>query len=163
MNLKVSFSWVGLVVFALPMLINIAYVMFPPAGEAKPPAPVTHWVEIVEQVSRIAYLLAVTLLVSRRPVSWRSAWLFLAAVFLILYYAVWIRYFALGREITLLKRVSLCPHAARSIPRLILSLRRRLAAQRSGGDPDGYFRRGALDSIDSIVSIERKALWEKQP
>ena len=60
-------------------------------------------------------------------------------------------------------RVSLCPHAARSIPRLILSLRRRLAAQRSGGDPDGYFRRGALDSIDSIVSPERKALWEKQP
>ena len=107
MNLKVSFSWVGLVVFALPMLINIAYVMFPPAGEAKPPAPVTHWVEIVEQVSRIAYLLAVTLLVSRRPVSWRSAWLFLAAVFLILYYAVWIRYFALGREIALLKRAFL--------------------------------------------------------
>ena len=107
MNLKVSFSWVGLVVFALPMLINIAYVMFPPAGEAKPPAPVTHWVEIVEQVSRIAYLLAVTLLVSRRPVSWRSAWLFLAAVFLILYYAVWIRYFALGREIALLNRAFL--------------------------------------------------------
>ena len=107
MNLKVSFSWVGLVVFALPMLINIAYVMFPPAGEAKPPAPVTHWVEIVEQVSRITYLLAVTLLVSRRPVSWRSAWLFLAAVFLILYYAVWIRYFALGREIALLKRAFL--------------------------------------------------------
>ncbi len=107
MNLKVSFSWVGLVVFALPMLINIAYVMFPPAGEAKPPAPVTHWVEIVEQVSRIAYLLAVTLFVSRRPVSWRSAWLFLAAVFLILYYAVWIRYFALGREIALLKRAFL--------------------------------------------------------
>lgn len=107
MNLKMSFSWVGLVVFALPMLINIAYVMFPPAGEAKPPAPVTHWVEIVEQVSRIAYLFAVTLLVSRRPVSWRSAWLFLAAVFLILYYAVWIRYFALGREIALLKRAFL--------------------------------------------------------
>ena len=107
MNLKVSFSWVGLVVFALPMLINIAYAMFPPAGEAEPPAPVTHWVEIVERVSRIAYLLAVTLLVSRRPVSWRSAWLFLAAVFLILYYAVWIRYFALGREIALLNRAFL--------------------------------------------------------
>ena len=29
MNLKVSFSWIGLVIFALPMLINIAYVMFP--------------------------------------------------------------------------------------------------------------------------------------
>lgn len=28
MNLKVSFSWIGLVIFALPMLVNIAYVMF---------------------------------------------------------------------------------------------------------------------------------------
>ena len=107
MNLKVSFSWVGLVVFALPMLINIAYAMFPPAGEAEPPAPVTHWMEIIEQVSRIAYLLAVTLLVSRKPVRWHSAWFFLAAVFLILYYAVWIRYFAGGREIALLKRAFL--------------------------------------------------------
>lgn len=53
MNLKVSFSWIGLVIFALPMLINIAYVMFP-------------------------------------------------AAFLILYYAVWFRYFMGGREISLL-------------------------------------------------------------
>ena len=53
MNLKVSFSWVGLVVFALPMLINIAYAVFPPAGDAEPPAPVTHWVEIVEQVKLV--------------------------------------------------------------------------------------------------------------
>ena len=107
MNLKVSFSWVGLVVFALPMLINIAYAVFPPAGEPEPPAPVTHWVETVEQVSRIAYLLAVTFLVSRKPVNWHSIWFFLAAVFLILYYAVWIRYFALGREVALLNRAFL--------------------------------------------------------
>ena len=104
MNLKVSFSWIGLVIFALPMLINIAYVLFPPAGKAEQTAAVTHWVEIVEQISRIAYLLAVTLLVSREPVSARSVWLLLAALFLILYYAVWIRYFIGGREIVLLSR-----------------------------------------------------------
>ena len=62
MNLKVSFSWVGLVVFALPMLINLAYAAFPPAGKAEPPTHVTRWVELVEQGSRIAYLLAVMLL-----------------------------------------------------------------------------------------------------
>lgn len=104
MNLKVSFSWIGLVIFALPMLINIAYVMFPPAGKAEQTAAVTHWVEIVEQISRIAYLAAITLLVSREPIQFRSIWLWLAALFLILYYAVWIRYFAGGREIALLSR-----------------------------------------------------------
>ena len=104
MNLKVSFSWIGLAVFALPMLINIAYVMFPPAGKAEQTAAVTHWVEIVEQISRIAYLFAVTLLVSRDRLGFRSVWLFLAAIFLILYYAVWLRYFMGGREIALLNR-----------------------------------------------------------
>ena len=104
MNLKVSFSWIGLVIFALPMLINIAYVMFPPAGKAEQTAAVTHWVEIVEQISRIAYLFAVTLLVSRENLSFRSVWLFLAALFLLLHYAVWVRYFAGGRKIALLSR-----------------------------------------------------------
>lgn len=107
MNLKVSFSWIGLAFFALPMLINIAYVMFPPAGKAEQTAAVTHWVEIVEQISRIAYLFAVTLLVSRDRLGFRSVWLFLAAIFLILYYAVWLRYFMGGREIALLNRLFL--------------------------------------------------------
>ena len=104
MNLKVSFSWIGLVLFVLPMLINIAYVMFPPAGKAEQPAVVTHWIEIVEQISRIAYLFAVTLLVSRENLSFRSVWFSLTAVFLVLYYAVWLRYFMGGREIALLSR-----------------------------------------------------------
>ena len=104
MNLKVSFSWIGLVIFALPMLINIAYVMFPSAGKAEQAAAVTYWVEIVEQISRIAYLFAVTLLVSRENLSFRSVWFSLAAVFLVLYYAVWLRYFMGGREIALLSR-----------------------------------------------------------
>ena len=93
MNLKVSFSWIGLVIFALPMLINIAYVMFPPVGKAEQTAAVTHWIEIVEQISRIAYLFAVTLLVSRDKLGFRSIWFSLAAVFLVLYYAVWLQSF----------------------------------------------------------------------
>lgn len=36
--------------------------------------------------------------------SFRSGWLYLAALFLLLYYAVWIRYFAGGRAIALLNR-----------------------------------------------------------
>lgn len=107
MNLKLSFSWVGLVVFALPMLINIAYAVFPPVGKAEQGAEVLRWIEIVEQISRIAYLAAITLLVSREPIQFQSVWLWLAALFLILYYAVWIRYFAGGREIDLLNRAFL--------------------------------------------------------
>lgn len=102
MNLRFSFSWVGLAVFALPMLINIAYVIFPPVGAANEPAAIPRPLEITERVSRIVYLIAVTFLVSGEPVSRRSAALYIAACFLILYYAVWIRYFAGGRNVALL-------------------------------------------------------------
>ncbi len=104
MNLKLSFSWIGLAVFALPMLVNIAYAVFPPAKKAEQTAAAARWIEIVEQISRIAYLAAITLLVSRKAVGIRSVWLWLSAVFLVLYYIVWIRYFAGGREIALLNR-----------------------------------------------------------
>lgn len=107
MNLKVSLCWSGLVVFALPMLINIAYVVFPPAGETKPSKAVPRWLEGIEQGGRIAYLLAIALLASRDPISLRSAWLSLAACFLALYYVVWMRYFLGGRQIALLNRAFL--------------------------------------------------------
>ena len=107
MNLKVSLCWSGLVVFALPMLINIAYVVFPPAGEAKPSRAVPRWLEGIEQGGRIAYLLAIALLASREPIGLRSAWLGLAACFLALYYVVWMRYFLGGRQIALLNRAFL--------------------------------------------------------
>lgn len=107
MNLKLSFSWVGFAVFMLPMLINIVYAVFPPTGKPEQGETVTRWIEIVEQSSLIAYLTAITLLVSRKPVQFRGVWFWLAALFLILYYAVWIRYFAGGREIVLLNRAFL--------------------------------------------------------
>lgn len=102
--MKLSFSWVGLVVFALPMLINIAYAAFPPAEKPASSGNVTHWVEVIEIVSRIAYFLLLTFLVSKNPLSLKSVWLAIAAVFLVLYYIVWIRYFIGGRDVALLGR-----------------------------------------------------------
>lgn len=102
MNMKLSFSWVGLVVFALPMLINIAYVIFPPTGEIPSSKCVTRWVEIIEAISRIVYLVLLTFLVSKNPLKPKSGWALAAVVFLILYYIVWIRYFIGGRNVALL-------------------------------------------------------------
>lgn len=104
MNLKISFLWIGLVVFALPMLINIVYALFPPSEKAEQSQKTAHWVEVAEQVSRIAYLFAITLLVSREPVKFKNILFYFAVLFLILYYAVWIRYFIGGRKIALLNR-----------------------------------------------------------
>ena len=89
------------------MLINIAYVLFPPKRTVEQTEGIPRWIEFIEQITRIAYLLAIVFLVSREPVDLRSAWLLLAALFLVLYYVVWIRYFAGGREIALLNRTFL--------------------------------------------------------
>ena len=106
--MKLSFSLTGLVVFALPMLINLAYVLWPPVGDAQPPAGITRWVEIVEKVSRMAYLFAIVLLVSDRALPGKRAYLWLAVVFLALYYAVWLRYFLNGRDPARLGQAFLC-------------------------------------------------------
>lgn len=109
MNLKISFSWVGIVIFALPMIINIFYVLFPPAEDgaktnAKQSLSNLKWLEIVENVSRIAYLIVLTFLVSENPLDLKSVWLYVSVAFLILYYATWIRYFIGGRKISLLNK-----------------------------------------------------------
>ena len=59
--MKLSFSWIGLVVFLLPMLINVVYALCPPADAPKTSAPVTRWIEWIEKISRVAYLLALVL------------------------------------------------------------------------------------------------------
>lgn len=102
--MKLSFSWIGLVVFSLPMLINIAYVLFPPTGEIPSSKSATRWVEIIEAVSRIVYFVLLTFLVSKNPLKSKSVWLLTAVVFLLLYYIVWIRYFIGGRKVALLGR-----------------------------------------------------------
>lgn len=79
--MKLSFSWVGLVVFALPMLINIAYVIFPPTGEVTSSGNVTHGVEIIEAVSRIVYFVLLTFWVNKDPLKPKSVWLLAAVVF----------------------------------------------------------------------------------
>lgn len=107
MNLKLSFSWVGLVIFALPMLINIAYALFPPAGEASPAKSTPRWLEAVEDVSRIAYLIVITFFVGEKPLDLKSAWFYISIAFLVLYYIAWIRYFACGRDTALLGKAFL--------------------------------------------------------
>ena len=66
MNMKLSFSWIGIAVFALPMLINIAYAVFPPALEYASAKSTARWLETVESISRILYLVLLTFLVSEK-------------------------------------------------------------------------------------------------
>lgn len=84
------------------MLINIVYVVFPPMNAPEKPPKVNRIIELVEQVSRMLYMVVICFLVSSREISYLSIWFFAGIVFLILYYIVWLRYFAGGRDVELL-------------------------------------------------------------
>lgn len=108
--MKIGVSWIGIIIFVLPMIINIIYAIFPPVNAPKELAQVNRVIELVEQATRMLYMLAICFLVSQRKIDYSSCWLYLGIVFLVLYYIVWIRYFIGGRDVALLsKRFCLIP------------------------------------------------------
>ena len=101
-NVKLGFSWIGLIVFLLPMLINIVYVILPPKNAPTTQQETNKILEIIEQSTRILYMLAIVFLVCQEKVDFTSIWMFVGLIFLALYYIVWFRYFLGGRDIELL-------------------------------------------------------------
>ncbi|WP_195929744.1 hypothetical protein [Clostridium sp. 1001270J_160509_D11] len=101
-NIKLGFSWIGLIVFLLPMLINIVYVILPPKNAPTTQQETNKILEIIEQSTRILYMLAIVFLVCKEKVDFTSIWMFVGLMFLTLYYIVWFRYFLGGRDIELL-------------------------------------------------------------
>ena len=101
-NIKLGFSWIGLIVFLLPMLINIVYVILPLKNAPTTQQETNKILEIIEQSTRILYMLAIVFLVCKEKVDFTSIWMFVGLIFLALYYIVWFRYFLGGRDIELL-------------------------------------------------------------
>ena len=108
--MRFGFSVIGLVIFLVPMLINIVYFLLPPVDEKKDgesrkqkeERKENRILSMIESGSRIAYAIAICCLVSKAEISYRSPLLYVSIVFLILYYIVWIRYFIGGRKMRLL-------------------------------------------------------------
>lgn len=101
-DMRLKFSLLGFIIFMIPMVINIIYVLFPPANTAQDIQPVNKWLEGIEQSTRVLYAVAMCILVSNKEVEYLDVWFYLGAVFLVLYYIAWIRYFIGGRKIELL-------------------------------------------------------------
>lgn len=99
---KIQFSWIGLIIFALPMLINIVYFVFPPVNAPSEAEASNKIWEMIEQVTRVLYVVAICILVSNEKIDFKSPWFYFGIVFLVLYYIVWIRYFMGGRDVALL-------------------------------------------------------------
>lgn len=101
---RFGFSWIAVIIFALPMVVNILWAMFPAANVEETPDSAKSVIEMIEQMTRILYLIALVFIVSSEKIEYRSVWLMLALLFLVLYYIVWIRYFTGGRDVALMSK-----------------------------------------------------------
>lgn len=100
-----GFSWVGLIIFLLPMIINVFYVIFLPksnGGEEDTQNKKFPILEAIEHSTRIAYAVVLCILISNKSLDYMNPLLYISIVFLILYHIVWIRYFIGGRDAKLL-------------------------------------------------------------
>lgn len=100
--MKFGFSIVGLIVFIIPMLINILYFMLPPANIDNNEEKNNKFLELIEQGSRVLFAIAICFFISNTELNYKSSLLYVSIIFLILYYIVWIRYFMNGRDIKIL-------------------------------------------------------------
>lgn len=94
-----GFSVYGLIIFVLPLVVNIIFGFLPPSQAPAAQKSGHPLLEIIEQASRICYLLAICLLVSQTEVSFSSPFFYAAVFFFVLYHAAWLRYFICGRKL----------------------------------------------------------------
>lgn len=100
--MKFKISLLGIIIFMLPMLINVVFFALPPTNEMENQSVSCKTLEFIEQGSRALYAIALCVLVSSQKIEFTSPWLIAGIFFLVLYYIVWIRYFACGRDAMLL-------------------------------------------------------------
>ncbi len=110
MDYVLGFSWKGLVVFLLAMLPNVLYFLQPPSsgqGSKK-----KHLVlDIVEHGSQALFILLLVFLVSGRNAPVLSPHTIGMAILLLLYYALWIFYFAGRKSLIALYGMAVIPVA----------------------------------------------------
>lgn len=103
-DMKFKFSILGVIIFMLPMLINIVYFMVPTSNESETIVTNYKWIEMVEQATRILYVVVICTLVSNQKINYKSIYMYIGIIFLILYYIVWMRYFLGGMDRSLLAK-----------------------------------------------------------
>lgn len=98
-----TFCWPGLAVVAAVLLPNLIWAVKPPADAQTPPQVPGRLLPAIENGGRVLYTLLLFLF---SPVGHARTWGWLAAaaVFLLLYYGVWLRYFLGGRRLADLYR-----------------------------------------------------------
>ncbi|NGM85289.1 hypothetical protein G5B47_23070 [Paenibacillus sp. 7124] len=106
-----GFSWEGLVVFVLVMVPNLFYFWLPKSSGAGR-AGSHHWMlDVIEHASQAIFVLLLVFWGSRHDSPMLSPYTLGMAVFLFVYYLLWILYFRGFRNLTVLLGMAVAPVA----------------------------------------------------
>jgi len=100
MEIKTSLKAVILIIFL--MIPNIVYFIAPPSNIPQTLGSKVKLIELGENVSRIISFLLLIFMCKNPNASLKNPWLIGVAIFLMLYFAVWARYFLKGSSYELL-------------------------------------------------------------
>lgn len=102
--MHLHFSWIGLIVFLLPLPFTLLYMLFPPNDSPASAAPPPKLVTLLEQSSRILLAASLCLFTDKHNPDFGHYFFYCALIFFLMYNLVWLRYFVQGRQIFLLSK-----------------------------------------------------------
>jgi hypothetical protein len=109
LQINIGFSWKGLVVFLLPMLPNVLFfILKDPNGRMA----VTNnhlLLDIIEHGSQGIYAVLLIFLVSRKESPILSGYMIFIVLFLLAYFGLWVAYFTIGANFTMLMLMAIIP------------------------------------------------------
>lgn len=104
-----GFSGKGLIVFLLPMLPNVLFFVWKDPNVRNVVATHPLWLDVLEHGSQGIFAAFLIFLVSSKPSDLISKHTFLAAVFLLAYFGLWIAYFTIGANFIMLLLMAVIP------------------------------------------------------
>ena len=108
-QVDIGFSWKGLVVFLLPLLPNaLFFILKDPNGRAA----ITNnhlLLDIIEHGSQGIFAALLVFLVSRKEIPLLSGYMVFISLFLLTYFGLWIAYFTIGANFTILMLMAVIP------------------------------------------------------
>ncbi|MFT8323600.1 MAG: hypothetical protein ABF649_22360 [Bacillus sp. (in: firmicutes)] len=109
MNYYFGFSWMGLIIFLLPMLPNLIYFFIPPSDESGNKANSHSFLDFLEHGSQGIFIFLLIFNKSTQVSEIISTYTIAIVILLIFYYMLWIFYFTGNKNLVVLLGMAIIP------------------------------------------------------
>lgn len=109
LQINIGFSWKGLVIFLLPMLPNILFFVQKNPNSSMDITNNHLLLDIIEHGSQGIYVAILIFIVSKKESPILSGYMVLIIPFLLAYFGLWVAYFTIGANFTMLMLMAIIP------------------------------------------------------